>query len=173
VFKDKLMDTGIAAGVFVTNTTFSEDAERLAESTGIELWDRDELHEKFFAYAIGRIRNPSLVQDPILPLQMDFGTASALSIRNTNAVHLFSAVLLYHPYVQVKFRFQTTRRDPKGKSHTISDNGTYFIDALDGDIINREKGVLESLGGLFRKREERLASKEDKMVSEDLENVQL
>ncbi len=42
IFKDKLTDTGIAAGVFVTTTSFSEDAERLAESTGIERWDGDE-----------------------------------------------------------------------------------------------------------------------------------
>lgn len=171
VFKDKLADIGIAAGVFVTNTMFSEDAEKLAESTGIELWDGDELRGKFFAYAIGRIRNPSLVQDPILPLQIDFGTASSVPLRNSSAVHLFSAVLLYHPYVQVKFRLQARRSDPTGRSHTITDSGTYFVDALDGDIINRERGVLESIGGLFKKKDERLASKEDKMVSEDLERV--
>lgn len=171
VFKDKLADTGIAVGVFVTNTSFSEDSEKLAESTGIELWDGDDLREKFFAYAIGRIRNPSLVQDPILPLQMDFETASSLVLKNNNAVHLFSAVLLYHPYVQVKYRLQAVRSDPTGKSHTISDSGTYYVDGLDGDIINREKGMLENLGGLFKKKEERLASKEDQMISEDLETI--
>jgi len=171
VFKDKLTDTGIFAGVFVTNTSFSEDATKLAESVGMELWDGKELREKFFAYAIGRIRNPSLVQDPILPLHLDFGTASSLSLRNTEVVHLFSAVLLYHPYVQVKYRLQATRSDPTGRAHTVSDSGTYYVDALDGDIINREKGVLESLGGLFAKKEEKLASKEDRMVTEDLEGI--
>jgi hypothetical protein len=171
VFKDKLADTGIAAGVFVTNTAFSDDARKLAESTGIELWDGKELRERFFAYAIGRIRNPSLVQDPILPLQMDFGAASEVAIRNGQAIHLFSTVLLYHPYVQVKYRLQATRTDPTGKSHTIADSATYYVDALDGDIINREKSVLESLGGFLRKKEERLASREDKMVTEDLESI--
>ena len=34
VFKDKLGDTGIASGIFVTNTYFSEDSEKLANSTG-------------------------------------------------------------------------------------------------------------------------------------------
>ena len=36
VFKDKLADAGFASGLFVTNTYFSEDARKLAESTGIE-----------------------------------------------------------------------------------------------------------------------------------------
>lgn len=171
VFKDKLTDTGIFSGVFVTNTSFSDDAQKLAESVGMELWDGDELRERFFAYAIGRIRNPSLVQDPILPVQLDFETAKTLTLRNKEEVHLFSSVLLYHPYIQVKYRFQATRSDPRGKSHTISDNGTYYVDALDGDIINAEKGVMQLLGGFLSKKEDRIASREDKMVCEDLEAI--
>ncbi|MEM4071652.1 MAG: restriction endonuclease [Saccharolobus sp.] len=61
VFKDKLSDISIASGIFVTNTYFSEGTQKLAESTGIELWDGKKLHEKFYAYAIGRMKNPSLV----------------------------------------------------------------------------------------------------------------
>ena len=45
------------------------------------------------------------------------------------------------------------------------------MDALDGDIVNREKGVLESLGSLFSRKEARLASKEDGMVFQDLEGI--
>jgi hypothetical protein len=172
VFKDKLTDTGIFSGVFVTNTSFSDDAQKLAESVGMELWDGDELREKFFAYAIGRIRNPSLVQDPVLPVQLDFETAKTLTLRNKEEVHLFSSVLLYHPYIQVKYRLQATRSDPTGKAHSVSDHGTYYLDALDGDIINAEKGVLEFLGGFLSKREDRIASKEDKMVCEDLEVIE-
>lgn len=168
VFKDKLADTGIISGTFITNTVFSEDAEKLAESTGIELWDGDELREKFFSYSIGRIGNPSLVQDPVLPLQQDFTSASNLSLRNSQAVNLFSAVLLYHPYVIVKYRLRSVRNDPTRHSHVITDDGTYFVDALDGDIINRERSVLESMAGLFKNKERRVESKEDKIVSEDI-----
>ena len=57
------------------------------------------------------------------------------------------------------------RKDPTGKSHTITDNGTYFVDALDGEIINRERGVVENIAGLFKKKEERMESKEDKELS--------
>jgi hypothetical protein len=171
VFKDKLGDTGIASGIFVTNTYFSEDSEKLANSTGIELWDGDKHREKFYAYAIGRIKNPSLVQDPILPLTLDFSSASSLSLRNNQSVRLFSSVLLYHPYFLIKHRLQAIRKDPTGKSHTITDSGTYFVDALDGEIINRERGVVENIAGLFKKKEERMESREDKMVSEDLERI--
>ena len=171
VFKDKLTDTGIMSGIFVTNTFFSEDSQKLAESTGIELWDGDKHREKVYAYMIGRIRNPSLVQDPILPLAMDFSSASALSLRNNPSVRLFSSVLLYHPYILVKYRLQAIRNDPTGRSHTVTDSGEYVVDALDGDIVNRERGAVESIAGLFKKKEQRLESKEDKMVSEDLETI--
>jgi len=171
VFKDKLGDASISSGIFVTNTYFSEDSQKLADSTGIELWDGDKHREKFYAYAIGRIKNPSLVQDPILPLNLDFASASSLSLRNNQSIRLFSSVLLYHPYFLIKHRLQATRKDPTGKAHTVTDNGTYFVDALDGEIINRERSVVESITGLFKKKEERMESREDKMVSEDLDSI--
>jgi hypothetical protein len=172
IFKDKLMDTGILSGVFVTNTFFSEDAEKLAESVGIELWDGEMHREKFYAYAIGRIRNPSLIDAPILPLTMDFSSASAVPLKNDYAIRLFSSVLLYHPYIIVKYRLQAKRNDPTGKAHSFSDSGTYFIDALDGDIINVEKDIVGNILGLLKSREERLKSKEDKLVAEDLERIE-
>lgn len=171
VFKDKLNDTGILSGVFVANTFFSEEAEKIADSVGIELWDGDELREKFFSYAIGRIRNPSLVQDPVLPLQQDFVTASSLPLRNSKVVHLFSSVLLYHPYIIVKYRLRSVRKDPTGRNHKTIDEGTYFVDALDGDVINRERGVVGTITELFKGKEQRLESKEDKLVTEDLMTI--
>lgn len=171
VFRSKLDETGIYAGIFVTNTSFSEDSEKLADSVGIELWDGETLREKFFAYKIGRLRNPSVIQDPILPLQSDFASASYIHLKNNHAVRLFSAVLLYHPYIQVKYRLQARRNDPTGKAHNVRDEGFYIVDALDGDIIDREKSVLEGIGGLLKKKEERLQSREEKMVSEDLSQI--
>lgn len=171
VFKDKLGDTRIYAGVFVTNTSFSEDSEKLAESTGIELWDGETLREKFFAHAIGRIRNPTLVEDPILPLHTDFSSASRVSLHNSQVIRLFNSVLLYHPYMEVKYRLHVRRSDPTGRSHSVKDEGTYYVDALDGDIINREKTILEGIGGMFKKAEERRQSKEDRFVTEDLKNI--
>ena len=171
IFKDKMSDTGIMSGLFVTNTVFSEDSEKLADSVGIELWDGDEHKERFYAYSIGRTRNPSLINEPILPVITDFSTASLLNLRNNEAVRLFSSVLLYHPYVIVKYRLQARRNDPTGRSHSFSDSGAYYVDALDGDIINLEKNIVDNVLGLLKTKDERIRSKEDKLISEDLETI--
>jgi hypothetical protein len=171
VFKDKMSDTSILSGIFVTNTYFSEDAKKCAESVGIELWDGDIHKEKFYAYSIGRIRNPSLIEDEILPVSIDFLTASSLNLQNSNVVRLFSSVLLYHPYIAIKFRLQAKRNASTGKSFSFSDQGTYFVDALDGDIINAEKDIMKNILGLLKCKEERLTSKENSFVTEDLQNI--
>jgi hypothetical protein len=171
IFKDKLSDTGILSGLFVTNTVFSQDAEKLAESVGIELWNGDEHKERLYAHMIGRVRNPSVVNDPILPITVDFLSASSLNLKNNEAVRLFSSALLYHPYYIVKYRLQAKRTDPTGKSHSFNDNGTYFVDALDRDIVNVEKSIVDNVFGLLKSKEERVRSKEDKLVSEDLETI--
>lgn len=150
VFRDKLEDVGIPSGIFVTTTVFTEDARKLAESAGIELWDGEELREKFFLYAIGRLKNPSLLNDPILPKRQNFMDVSTLPIKNSHVVNLCNAVLFYHPYIKVKYRLLAQRKDPKGKVHKISDEGVCIVDALDGDIINRDKDVIEKISVLFQ-----------------------
>jgi uncharacterized Zn finger protein (UPF0148 family) len=170
-FAYKLSDTGIAVGIAVTNSQFSEEAVKLADSEGIDLWDGEKLKENFFACSLGRMVNPSLLHDPTLPIRMDYETVSAFPLKNPDDIRLTSSVLLYQPYISVKFRLQISRKDPTGQNHKIGDQGTYFIDALDGDIINRERGTLEHLGGIFKSKQERQESKEDKLVSEDLETI--
>jgi len=167
-FRNKLEDTGIMSGVFVTTTVFTGDAEQFAESTGIELWDKEKLLEKFYAFAIGRIVNPGMVNDPVLPIVCNFDCASTISLRNPQSVRLFSKVLLYHPYYLVKYRLRMTRKDPGGSLHKFGDEGLAIVDALDGEIINREKSVFGALSGLFKSKEERVESKEDRLVTKDL-----
>jgi len=171
IFKDKLNDTGLSSGIFIINSVFTEDAEKLAESAGIELWDGEELREKFFLYAIGRLKNPSLLNDPILPKMQNFIDISTLPIKNPQAVNLYSAVLFYQPYVKVKYRLFAQRKDTTGKLHKISDEGVCIVDALDGDIINKGKGMMEKFGVFFQEREKRLESKKDNIVAEDLINT--
>jgi len=166
-FMNKLQDTGIMSGVFVTTSVFSSEAEQFAESAGIELWDREKLLEKFYAFAIGRIVNPSLLHDLVLPVAYNFESASAVGIRNPHRVELFSGVLFYHPYFIIKYRLRMVRRDPSGRMHKLGDEGSVIVDALDGEIINRESGW-GVVSGLFKGKEERLESKEDKLVAQDL-----
>lgn len=170
VFNSKLQDTKIYSGLFVTNTSYSEDSEKFAESTGMDRWDGDILREKYFTYQLGRIKNPSLVQDPVLPLEASFEDASRVVLRNNQQVRLSNSTLIYHPYIQVKYRMQAKRLDGNKKSHSFRDEGAYFVDALDGDIVNKERSVAQSFGTLFKKKEEKLQSRENKMVAEDLES---
>ena len=172
VFHSKLEQTKIISGIFITNTYFSEGAQSMGEALGIELWDRELTMQKFFTHAIGRTRTASLVDAPILPLSMDFTVASSLALRNNQSVRLFSAALLYQPYYIIKYRLEARRNDTTGKVHKFSESGTYHVDALDGDIINSEKDILGNIVGLFKNKEQRLKSKEDKFVSEDLENIE-
>ena len=173
-FKNKMEDVDIASGKFVTNTLFSDESKQFADSTGIELWDGINLREKFFAMAIGRLNNPSLITDPILPIRVSFLDASSIKIKNSNSVHLFNKTLLFHPYFLVKYRLHMNRKDPTGKVHKINEDGEVIIDYLDGDIINKEKSMLESVtsvvSGMFKK-EERLESMEDNFVVKDLMNI--
>ena len=109
-----------------------------------------------------------MINDPILPLQQDYATASALNLKNPTAINLFSSVLFYHPYIVLKYRLQSIRNDPTGKGHTITDDGRYIVDSLDGDVINEERSLFQQTIGLLKGKEKRIESKEDKFVTEDL-----
>ncbi len=173
-FKDKMNDAGIDVGIFVTTTLFSRESEQYADSTGMDLWDGKTLRENFFAMSVGRINNPSLINDPILPIRVGFLEASSIKIKNSNSVQLFNKTLLFHPYFTVKYRLHMNRKDPTGKVHKINEEGELIIDSLDGDIINKEKSVLDSVtnvvSGIFKK-EDKLELKEDTFVVKDLMNI--
>ena len=171
-FQNKLEDARIDSGVFVTASVFTREARQFAEAKEIELWDNKELREKVYAYAINRLdANPSLVTHSVLPVAQDFSSASRLSMRNSGAVRLFSSMLIYHPYVVTKFRLSASRKDSTGEIHRINDEGECVIDALDGDVINKEEGILGKFAGMLKNREERAERKEDKLVIKDVLNI--
>lgn len=174
VFSHKLneiSDAGISEGIFVTNTVFSDEAENLAQSEGIRLWDGDFLGTKIVALHLGRLRDPSLIRAPVLPVQMDYATASGLPLKNRDVVRKTYGTLVYHPYFKIEYELEARRKDTTGKHHVVSDDGTYFVDALAGDIINREASAIGVIGGFLKRKAERLQSKEDKLVAQDLKNI--
>ena len=79
--------------------------------------------------------------------------------------------MFYHPYIVLKYRVQSIRNDPTGKRHTITDDGTYIVDSLDGDVINEERSLFQQTLGLLKGKEKRIESKEDKFVTEDLMTI--
>jgi hypothetical protein len=172
LFQNKLEDARIDSGIFVTSSDFTREALQFAQARNIEHWDNKELREMVYAYLLNRLAtNPSLVQDSVLPVRQDFSAASNLALRNSDAVKLFSSVLIYHPYIVTRFRLSAKRKDPTGKIHLVMDEGALVIDALDGDIINKEEGVFRVIGGLLQSKEERAERKEDKLVTQDVLNL--
>ncbi len=169
VFINKLQDTEIYDGLFVTLSNFSEDSLQLGDHQGIDHWNGEEVREKYWSHLTGRA--PTLPQQLVLPLRQSFSEASTLKLRNSVLVNLFDRVLFYHPYYVIKYRLLSVRSDPKGKRHKVTDEGTSIIDTLDGHILNVERGFLSVVGGFLKSKEQRLASKEDGLVANDLLNI--
>jgi Holliday junction resolvase-like predicted endonuclease len=167
-FKGKLDQINIVTGIFVAATLFSDPAKEYAHSTGIQLWDKNEINERLFAYVTGRDSPTPVDTIDALRTTIDFLRASSLNLKNKPSIRIFSAALVYHPYHIVKFRVHGSRKDPAGKIHKINDEGTCVVDGIDGDIINRGSGFLEGVTSLFKGKEERTERKEDKLVYENL-----
>ena len=167
-FKGRLDQVGIISGLFVTNTMFSREAEQYADSNGIETWDKPMLQEKLIAHITARDGVQRQETVVALPIVQPFDQASTLHLKNNEAVKLFVSLLIFHPYYLVKFRVYGRRKDPTGRTHKISDEGVCVIDALDGDIINREQGLVEGIGGLLKSKEEKAERTEDRAVAKDL-----
>jgi len=167
-FKGRLDQVGIISGLFVTSTIFSGEAEQYADSNGIETWDRSTLQEKLMAYFTGRVGVQRAETVDALPVAQRFEQASVLNLRNKEAVKLFAALLIYHPYHLVKYRAYGRRKDPTGKIHKISDEGVCIVDALDGDVVNRDYSFADGVGGILRSKEQRQEREEAKSVSREL-----
>jgi hypothetical protein len=167
-FKGRLEQVGILSGLFVTNTFFSGEAEQYADSTGIETWDKSDLQEKLLIFFTGRngVERTETLQ--ALRVAQPFAAASAVNLENGQSVRLITSLLVYHPYYLVKYRVYGTRKDPTGQVHKIVDEDTCIIDAIDGDVTNRESGIMEGISGLLGPKEKRIERKEDKLITRDL-----
>lgn len=169
-FKGRLEQVGILSGLFVTNTFFSGEAEQYADSTGIETWDKSDLQEKLLIFFTGRDGLDKAETIQALRMIQPFAAVSAVNLKNSQSIRLSTSLLVYHPYYLVKYRVYGTRKDPTGRVHKLIDEGTCIIDAIDGDVINRESGIVEGIGGLLGPKEKRMEKKEDKLVTRDLVN---
>ncbi len=169
-FKGRLEQVGILSGLFVTNTSFSGEAEQYADSTGIETWDKSDLQEKLLIIFTGRDGTERAETIQALMVVQPFTAVSPVNLKNSQSVRLSASLLVYHPYHLVKYRVYGTRKDPAGKAHKIVDEGTCVIDGIDGDVTNRGSGIVEGISGLLGPKEKRVEKKEDKLVTRDLMN---
>lgn len=168
-FVMKVTSLKIRDALFVTNTTFSSELEKFALGKNINLWDGDELRERFFSMTIGRLgsgQHTSL--ELALPISVTFEEISRLDIANPELAKI-QARLVLHPYYKVDWKIDIIRYDPARGKHRLQDQDTCVIDALDGEVINPKESLVSGLiGGLFKKSDEKLAMKEEKQIVEEL-----
>lgn len=150
-FSEKLRDIELD-GVFISLNGLTQDAEDFAEARHIETMDSGELMEKWWAISVGRIettRGQSLTLDYALPVNVGFSQATSISLANKEKVRISDAELIFHPYFFAKYSFYSTFKDPTKNIHKFKDEGTLFVDALDGKVLNtlpqRGLGILESI----------------------------
>ena len=168
-FRQKLTDLKITSGIFVTNVRYSSNVENYAQGNTITLWDGQELREKFFAMTIGRLpANEAAKLELALPSTVDFKEATALQLANLGSAKVSQARLVFHPFYRVHYKMKAVRYDPVKDRHVADDEGTYVVDGLDGEIINQEESAMKKLGSFFKKAEEKEERRADKMVTEDV-----
>lgn len=138
-FASKLRDLGPSwAGIIVSYSDFTSEAETYAESEDIDLMGREELTEKWLAIEIGRgnRRGEKIELEYALPLNYDFNKATQLDLQNKEFVSIKEAKLIYHPYYKIKYQVKWKKRDPSKELHEFNDQGTVYIDALDNVVLN-------------------------------------
>ncbi len=168
-FHSKVSSLRIKDALFVTNTSFSSESEKFALSKNINLWDGDELKERFFSMTLGRLGSgQQTLLELSLPVNMTFEEISKLELSNPELAKI-QARLVLHPYYRIDWKVDIIRYDSARGKHRLQAQGVYVIDAIDGEIINPKENLVSSLvGGLFKKSDEKLAMKEEKQIVEDL-----
>jgi hypothetical protein len=158
-FVMKIREIGIPQGLFVTSSTFSDDAEKEATNYGIGLWNLERLKEEMLLLETGRLEVGQSYRFPAAePLNVDFSTATKLEdIQNHQGrVEVSSAKLIWKPYYVVSYVLDANRRDPTGGYHRVSDSGDCVINAIDCSVatfLHTETGIFS---GLRRKTEDEI-----------------
>jgi hypothetical protein len=135
-FIDLLKKKNIKIGLFVTSSTFSDQAKRQAELSGIKTWDFEELKEKYLRAAIGRMKTVSKeFFKYAMPENVFFNDAIKIDLVNSDKVKLVTADLIWRPFNKISYSLNATCRTPDKEVHKIKNRGDIIIDAFDGNLI--------------------------------------
>jgi hypothetical protein len=130
-FISKLEDIGIPNGLFVAYSNFSSEAESWGENYGLDLWNGDEVFEKFYELNVGRLNVGDKVDFKFyLPAKVDYNNAVNIDFENKNKVEVSSAKLLWRPFYKVFYELNSVLTDPIKRKHRITDSGFFVVDAL-------------------------------------------
>src|SRR5439155_18311379 len=92
--------------MYVTNTSFSPEAQSYANDNHITMCDGNKLSRTFFSLSIGRIDDRSddealkkpIIIDLMLPVNVTYENATKLGLANSSAASISKATLFLHPY---------------------------------------------------------------------------
>jgi len=155
-FVQKLSDLGVNNGLFVTNTSFTKDAVRVAEANRVELWDGETLKDRYFRKKLGRLERGlqrKVVRD-VIPLRTSFHDAVRLDLINAELVEVQDCELIFHPYYVLEYHLRCVRKDPTKKKHVVEDRGVAFLDGMSGDVVRKKllrSGEVENILELLSK----------------------
>jgi len=136
----KLGELNIKKGYFASNTDFTSGARKIAQHFNVTMWTKENLQEKYWSISIGR----SLTKEKIdvknaLPLNIGYEGAVLLDLENSEKVKIVDSYLTFHPYYIIDYGFKAKWNDPTRNIHKFNDEGTVYIDAISGNILNIQK----------------------------------
>jgi hypothetical protein len=173
-FISKLKDIGIPKGLFVAYSNFSSEAESWGENYGLDLWNGDEVFEKFYELNVGRLNVGDKVDFKFyLPVKVDYNNAINLDFENKNKVEVSSAKLFWRPFYKVFYELNSVLTDPIKRKHRITDSGFFIVDALLKHTQKRNDAVTDvvksiSFGILGKSAEEKKDEKELGILKNEL-----
>jgi hypothetical protein len=132
-FQSKLQDLpDISNGMFVSNTSFSSEAETYAKHNQISLYDGERLKNDFYLMSIGRLESvQDIVLDFSLPISRNYNEVSRLDLVNPTAGRISRATLILSPFYVFDYMVDVKKGLFRGTFH---DEGTNILDALTGEI---------------------------------------
>jgi len=167
-FHSKVAALKIKDALFVTNTVYSSESEKFANSRNIILWDGDELKERFFSMTLGRLgTGQQTILELALPINATYEEVSRFELANPELTKMQTR-LIFHPYYRFEWKLDIVRHNPAHGKHRLQAAGIFIVDALDGEVINPKENISSKLSGLFKRGEEKLAKREEKQIIHDL-----
>lgn len=156
-FCSTLSRLGIRNGVFVAYSRLTSDAKFLAESKGVQIWEYDDVTQRYMAIKVGRGSVPKVFRfEQAIPSLVEVRDAVRLNLYNAQKVTIESLRLIWKPYFRIGYDVSANVRIPGGKDHKINDSGFCIINGLDtgetflqaGNGEVKSTGVASKLSGI-------------------------
>ncbi len=166
-FSAKLDDLDIKRGLFITSSTFSQDAIGWAmnnpQMKQIDLWNGNKLTENFQATVLGRTSGQLTKIPDCLNPRDTLENYSEILLKNKSNVGIARRDLIFHPYYIIQFTLREQFKTPDKQIHSQFNSGQYVVDGLTREILY----CSDDNGDVFYEK-----NSEQKQVIEDLMNIE-